>query len=75
VKITIALDPAEDGAEKVYETINASDMFAAIREYAEWMRQAAKYADDDDVVKSAGPEHFRKKLYAVLENHGITLEA
>ena len=75
MKITIALDPAEDGAEKVYETINASDMFAAIREYAEWMRQAGKYGAADAEVRSAGPHYFREKLYAVLEEHGITLEA
>ena len=75
MKITITLDPVEDGADKVYETINASDMFAAIREYSHWMRQAAKYADVDNAVLRAGPQYFREKLYAVLEEHGITLEA
>ncbi len=75
MKITISLDSVEDGRENVYETLHASEMFAAIREYAHWMRQAAKYADVDNAVLRAGPQYFREKLYSVLEEHGVTLEA
>jgi hypothetical protein len=75
MKITLTLDPVEDGPEKVYEVINASDMFSAVRAFDEYLRDAGKYAADDAEVRSAGPQYFRDKLYAVLENHGITLEA
>jgi hypothetical protein len=75
VKITITLDPAEDGAEAVYAFVNAGDIFEAIRDYSERLRQAQKYAADDAAVRNAGPGYFRELLYKVLDEHGVTLEA
>lgn len=75
MKITLALDPVDDGPEAVYATINGSEMFAAIRDYSERLRQAHKYSETDADVLHAGPGYFRELLYKVLEEHGITLEA
>lgn len=74
MKITLTLDPVEDGAELVYQTIKAADMFSAISDYSERLRQAEKYAKDDADVRSAGPGYFRDLLYKVLDEHGINLE-
>lgn len=75
MKITLTLDPVEDGPQTVYSTINGTAMFEAISDYAERLRQAHKYSETDADVLHAGPGYFRELLYKVLEEHNIDLEA
>jgi hypothetical protein len=69
-QLTFDVDNKESNDEFKYKcAINATNMYLALNEFADYLRQQWKYAEKPDDIDT-----IREKFYECLSNEGINLD-